>query len=143
MPPQPVAGLAVVRTCVSDESPVRGRMVHPAQVHQLVNQNVIAYRWRHQHQSPVQTDVAVTPAGAPPRALIPDADARHDESVARCQVEQACRQLAACVLSQRAVIFERTKFGLRTRSLPDNPVNVALNERLGLATRAAARNRYS
>ena len=143
VPPKPVAGLTITGTCVSDEAPVRGRMVQPEQVHQLVNQDVIAYRWRHQHQSPVQTDVAVTAAGAPPRALIPDAHACHDEPVACGQFEQACRQLAACVLSQRAVIFERTKFSLRTRSLPDNPVNVALNERLGLATRAAARNRYS
>lgn len=141
--PQPVARLSVVGTCGSHQSPVRRRMVHPAQVHQLVDQDVIAHRRRHQHQSPVQTDMAITSAGAPPRALIADGDASNREPVARCQFEQPCGQLLPCVLSHSPLVFERTKFRLRTRSLTDYPADVALNERLRLATRAAARNRHS
>ena len=66
VPTQPVASGAVVGTRLGDEAPVGRRMVHPAKVHQLVDQHVIANRLRHQHQPPVQADVAVTPARTPP-----------------------------------------------------------------------------
>ena len=133
MPPQPVASRSVLRIGIGDEAPVRRRMVHPVQMHQFVDQNVIAHRCRHQHQSPVQADMTVTPAGTPPRSLIAHADACHGEPVLRCQFEQSCGQIAACLLSQQPLAFEGPKFALGTCSLSDDPVDVPLNERLGLA----------
>jgi hypothetical protein len=134
VPPQPVASGAVVRTCVGHQPPVRRRMVHPAQVHQLVDQDVIAHRRRHQDQSPVQANVAVTSAGAPPRSLIADADAPDRKPMACRQFEQARRQLPPRLLSQGLIVLNRTKFGTRTCSLSDYPVNISLHERLGLTT---------
>ena len=109
-------------------------MVHPAEMHQLVDQDVIAYRSRHQHQTPVQANVAVTPAGAPSRPLIADADARHYDPVALRQFEQSRGEVPACLLSQRRLVFERTRCGVRTCSLSDYPIDVPLNERFGVAT---------
>lgn len=109
-------------------------MVHPAEVHQLVDQNVIANRLRHQDQSPVQADVTVTPARTPPRALIPNADAADRESVACRQFEQPLGQLAPGLLSRCLLVLNRTKFCGCPRSLSDDPVDIALNKRLGFTT---------
>jgi len=81
-------------------------MVHSAQVHQLVNKNVIPDRRRHQHQSPIQADVPVTAAGSPPRTLVANAHARDDETMLRCEFQQARRQLAASLFAKRAVIAD-------------------------------------
>jgi len=109
-------------------------MVHPAEVHQLVDQNVIANRLRHQDQSPVQADVTVTPARTPPRALIPNADAADRESVACRQFEQPLGQLAPGLLSRCLLVLNRTNFGTCPCPLSDDPVDVALNKRLGFTT---------
>ena len=81
-------------------------MVHSAQVHQLVNKNVIPDRRRHEHQSPIQADVPVTAAGSPPRTLVANAHPRHDEAMLRREFQQARRQLAASLFAQRAVIAD-------------------------------------
>ncbi len=109
-------------------------MVHPAEVHQFVDEDVIANRCRHQHQSPVQADMAVTPAGTPPRSLITNTDAADREPIACRQFEQPRGQLAPRLLSQRPVVLNRPKFGTCAGSLPDDPVGISLHERLGLTT---------
>ena len=82
-------------------------MVHPAQMHQLVDKNVIPDRRRHQHQSPVQADVPVTAAGSPPRTLVANAHARDDQAVLRREFQQARRQLAARPFAIGAAIVDR------------------------------------
>jgi len=81
-------------------------MVHPAQVHQFVNKNVIPDRRRHEHQSPVQADVPVTAAGPPPRTLVANAHARDDEAMLRREFQQARRQLTASLFTKPAVIAD-------------------------------------
>ena len=82
-------------------------MVHSAEMHQLMNKNVIPDRRRHEHQSPVQADVPVTAAGSPPRTLVANADARDDEPMLRGELQQARRQLAASLFAMRAAIVYR------------------------------------
>jgi len=82
-------------------------MVHPAEVHQLMNKNVIPDRRRHEHQPPVQADVPVAAAGAPPRTLVANADAREDEPMLRSELQQAWGQLAASLFAKRAAIVDR------------------------------------
>jgi len=132
--PQPVASGAVVGARLGDETPVGRRMVHPAKVHQLVDQHVIPNRLRHQHQPPVQADVAVTPARTPPRALITNTDAADREPVACRQFEQPLGQLAPGLLSRCLLVLNRTRVCSRPSSLSGDPVDIALNERLGFTT---------
>jgi len=82
-------------------------MVHPAEVHQLMNKNVIPDRRRHEYQSPVQADVSVAATGSPPRTLVANADARDDEPMLRGELQQARRQLAASLFAIRAAIVDR------------------------------------
>ncbi len=56
---QPRARLAILRARCGNQGPERLRMVHPPQVHQLVNQHVVTHPLRHRHEPPVQADVPV------------------------------------------------------------------------------------
>jgi len=82
-------------------------MVHAAQVHQLMDQDVVPHRGRHQHQPPVQADVRIAAAGTPARTLVANADARHDKAMAGGKLQEARWQLAAGLLAQRAAILNR------------------------------------
>lgn len=134
VPPQPVASGAVVGTCFGHQPPVGRRVVHPAEVHQLVDQDVVANPGRHQHQSPVQADVAVRPAGAPARSLITNTDAANGEPMACCQFEQPRREFSLRLLLPCLVVFNRREFITCTCTLCRYPVGVSLYERLGLTT---------
>ena len=68
-------------------------MIAHAQVHQLVQEHVVPHLVRHLHEPPVQADPSVRGARAPPRSLVPDTDAVHDESVLGRELAQARRQL--------------------------------------------------
>ena len=59
---QPCASPVVVGIRFRHEAPVVGRVVESAQVHQLVNHEVVAYPLRHQRQPPVQCDVTIASA---------------------------------------------------------------------------------
>ena len=78
--------------------------------------------------------MAITATGAPPRSLIVDADAADREPVPDREFEQPRGQLPPCLLSERLVVLNRTKFGTRTCSLSDDPGDISLNKRLGLTT---------
>ena len=107
MPAQPLACLGVFRAGGGDKPPVGGRMVHPPQMHELVDEDVVPHRRRHQHQTPVQADVSARAAGSPPRTLVANAHARDDEAMLRREFEQARRQLAASLFAIRAAIVDR------------------------------------
>ena len=108
-------------------------MVHPAQMHELVNEDVVAHRGRHQDEPPIQTDVPVAAAGTPARALVADADARDGEPVLRRKRQQPRRQLAASPIAQRRPVLDRRSLLRNTRALPRDPFLVALRELLRLA----------
>ena len=59
---QPFPGPFVVGIRLRHEAPVVARVVELAQVHQLVNHDVVAYPLRHQRQPPVQRDVTIASA---------------------------------------------------------------------------------
>lgn len=54
---QPPARVLIVRARVRDKAPEVTRMIEPAQMHELMNEDVVADRVRHQEETPVQTDV--------------------------------------------------------------------------------------
>ena len=89
--PRPCALVVGIRR--GHELPISARMVHPAKVHQLVNHDVIADLGWHQHEPPVQTDVAVVPTGTPPRPLIADADPRDGQPVIAGELQQTLPEL--------------------------------------------------
>ena len=74
---KPAARVLVARTRVRDKPPEVARVIKPAQMHQLVNQDVLAHGVGHQDEAPVEADVTRWRARSPARSLIPDADARH------------------------------------------------------------------
>jgi len=75
-------------------------MIESFQVHQLVNQHVIADGGRHQDEPPVQRNVAVAATGAPPGSLIADAHPGDRQSMLRRHLEQPRWQLDARALAQ-------------------------------------------
>jgi hypothetical protein len=118
-------------------------MIEALQVHQLMDQHVIANRRRHQDESPVQRDLAVTATGSPSRALITDAHAGHGQAVFNSDLQQPCWQLRARALAKRHALPGAEHRWHEPRPLPRDPVGVTLHERVGLALRSAARDRHA
>lgn len=115
-------------------------MIEAFQVHQLVNQYVIAHGRRHQDQSPIERDVAVTTTRSPARALIADAHPRDGQSVLSGNLHQPQRQLRPRPLAQRRSLL-RSEGGWReSRALPRYPIGVTLHEGIGLALGSTARD---
>src|SRR5688572_21788095 len=56
-------------------------MIHLPEMHQFVEDDVVGYKLRSLKQTPVQGNGSTTGTGAPTRFLIPDAHARHFQSV--------------------------------------------------------------
>src|SRR5215475_15153907 len=72
---KPPLGVAKLRARLLDQAPKADGMVRLAQVHQLVDEDVVADVRGHQHEAEVERDVPLRRAGAPPRALVADRDA--------------------------------------------------------------------
>ena len=150
---QPEARRTVVRTGGCDQEPVGWRMIHPPQVHQLMDEDVIADPRGHQHQAPVQADVTVAPAGSPARALVANADARDDEAVARGQLVEARWKLARGALPMGALfgplrsalrsILRIARQSLDPCALARHPFELRQCKRVRLAPRTAARDRHA
>src|SRR5438552_8027521 len=118
-------------------------MVHPTQVHQLVHQDVVPHgRW-HQHQPPIQADVAIAAAGAPARTLVANADAGDGKAMDGCELEEACRQLPPSLFTEQPTVLDRRRLLDRARPLTRDPNGMTLRERLRLAPRASARNGHA
>jgi hypothetical protein len=79
--PQPTLRIPVVGTRALDQRPEARPVILLAQVHQLVNQDVVAHEGRHLNQPEVEGDGARARAGPPARALCPDGDTRELEAV--------------------------------------------------------------
>ena len=90
---QPTARTLIVGAGVRDETPEMARVIEASQMHELVDQHVVANRVRHQDESPVEADVTRWRAGSPSRALVAYADARYVEAVMLRQAQQLRGQL--------------------------------------------------
>ncbi len=142
---QPSARLLVAGTRMSDEAPEVAGMIEASQMHQLVNQHVVANRVGHQDETPVEGDVACRRAGPPARALIPYTDARHRQAVMVRQATQAIGKLLRCPSAELPDGFGRVGGPvLGTRSqlgpLAFNPVVVLFGKELGVAAGSPSRN---
>ena len=62
---QPAPRILIVGARMCDEPPEMPRMIEPPQMHQLVNQHVLAHGVRHQHETPVQADVTRSVSTSP------------------------------------------------------------------------------
>ena len=140
MQSQPAPRFAIARADRRDELPVSRRMVEPVQVHELVQKHVIAHPVRHRDESPVEGDVSVAPARAPSRPLVADADARHRQPVVGGKGEQPCRQFCLRTCPQRLTLLRRERGWPQPCPLLLEPRPLAREERIGLATRPAARD---
>src|SRR5215471_122951 len=90
---QPAARRLIVGTLLRDKPPELRRMIEPSQVHQLVNEHVIAHPGGHVDQAPVQADVSRWGARTPTPSLIANADPPDGETERRRQFEKPGRQL--------------------------------------------------
>ena len=81
MSAQPLASFAIPGTGRADQTPVRRGVIEPLEVHQLVNDDVIAHPMWHGNEPPIEAHVPVTPARTPPRPLIANADAGDRQTV--------------------------------------------------------------
>ena len=138
---QPRACALVVGIRRSHELPISARVVHAAKVHQLVKHHVVADLGRHQHEAPVQTDVAVVPAGTPPRALIANADPRDGKPLISSQLQQTLPELQRGAVAHRHRVAGGHTRRLQSGTLVRDPPEMAEAELRGLPPRAAAWNR--
>ena len=81
MPTQPSLRVAKIRTHVFDKTPETPRMILFLQVHQLVQNDVVADRRRHLNEPIVQSDSSGLRARSPTRSLVANGKTRDDEAV--------------------------------------------------------------
>ena len=89
---EPSFGLAERGIRLFDEAPEPPRVVALPQVHQFVDQDVLADLGRHEQQAEVQRDVPARRARSPARALVANRNARDDEAVPLGEREKLRRQ---------------------------------------------------
>lgn len=118
-------------------------MIEPLEVHELVNDDVVANPWRHHDQPPVQADVPVAAAGSPARPLISNADPPDGEAKLCGKLVQAGRQLDLGLRLPRPSVEGQGRLASQPLALPRDPLGMPPRERVGLAARAAARNRHA
>ena len=142
---QPVPRVLVVGARMCDKAPEVARVVEPSQMHQLVNQHIVADGVWHQYEPPVQTDVTGRRAGSPSRLLIAYADARHLKSMMFGEPQQLDGQLARGLPPQlrdglgtvgRSLCGELADM----RPLTLDPGTLLLGEELGVAAGSPPRN---
>ena len=142
---QPAPRVLVVGARMCDKAPEVARMVEPPEMHQLVNQHIVADGVWHQYEPPVQTDVTGRRAGSPSRALIAYADARHLKSMMFGEPQQLGGQLA-CGLPPQLLdglgAVRRSMCGelADMRPLTLDPGTLLLGEQLGVAAGSPSRN---
>ena len=145
IPAQPLPRLVIIRTCMRDQTPEMARVIEPTQVHQLVNQHVVAHAVGHQYQTPVQADMTRWRARSPARPLVTYAHTRHLQPVMCSQLHQARRQIARGLPSQ----IPDGLWGIREaarraskdlRALPLDPGTLLGGEQLRVAAGSPSRN---
>lgn len=138
---QPPLGISKCRARVLNEAPEFPGMIRLPQVHELVDQNVLADLCGHEQQPEIQGDVAGRGAGAPPRTLAADADAGHLEAKSPREREKLWRELARRALPQLAFDLRRPCRRQSTGTLLLGPGEVPLRETERFGARSTARDR--
>lgn len=141
---QPLTCDLEIRTCLGDEPPESTRVVELPEMHQLVDEHVIAHAVWHQDEAPVQTDVSGWRARAPSRALIAYAHLGDRQAVLGGKAMQPRRKLARRSQPQLrdridGVGQPRATRRSQARPLPGNPMALLFGKLLGMAPRAPAR----
>ena len=142
---QPLTGILVAGTRMRDEAPEMAGVIETTEVHQFVNQHILADRVGHQYEPPIQANEAGRRAGAPSRALIAYADARHMKSMMLGEAQQLRRQLAGGLTPQfldclGAVLRSVCGALADLRPLTLDPGTLLLGEQLGVAAGSPSRN---
>lgn len=128
-----------------DEAPEMAGVIETTEVHQFVNQHILADRVRHQYEPPIQANQTGRRAGSPSRALITYADTRHMKSMMFGEAQQLRRQLADGLTPQFLDCLgtvDRSVGGSLTdpRALTLDPGTLLLGEQLGVAAGSPSRN---
>ena len=103
-------------------------MIQLLQMHQLVNEHVLAHEIGHRHQPPVQTDMRLRRARPPAPSLIPHADARDPQPVHGRQTVQFLSELISCARPEFFPLFRR-KCGRGVALALRRPVALPLDPR--------------
>jgi hypothetical protein len=138
---QPLARVAIPGAGRCDQAPVGRGVIEPLEVHQLMNDDVIANPLWHGDEPPIEAHVPVTPARTPPRPLIADADARDRQTVCVSELPQPLRELRLRLRAKSPSVVGGKAAARQHRPLPQDPFDVALREGIGLPARSSARNR--
>jgi len=109
-------------------------MIHPLEVHELVDDHIVAHPVGHDHESPVEAYVTVATARTPARALIADADARDAQAVLIGKLLQTKRKLRSRLRTQLLSIVERETVVRQRRALTQHPVEMTSRKRVGLTS---------
>jgi hypothetical protein len=123
-------------------------MIEPAQVHQLVNDDVVAHRIGHQHEPPIQTDVSFWRTRSPAPPLIANADLRNHEPVSLRQFVQSRWKFARSTPSQflefrRAPLNDSLAAFFDVAALPLDPAGLLFGKLLGVSPRSPARDGHA
>lgn len=108
-------------------------MIETLEVHQFMNHHVVAHPVWHGDEAPIQADVPVTSAGSPPRPLIANADARDRQIMCVSQFSQPPGELCLRLRAESLPIVDGKAAARQRGSLPQDPLDVALREGIGLA----------
>ena len=100
MSPKPTLGETKIRAGRLNETPEAARMILLLQVHQLVEEHVVADRRRHLHEPVVQRNSASARAGSPTRSLISDRQPRHRQPMCARERMESRPELLASKRSQ-------------------------------------------
>ena len=125
MSPKPALGEAKIRAGRLNETPEAARMILLLQVHQLVEEHVVADRRRHLHEPVVQRNSASARAGSPARSLISDRQPRHRQPIHARERMKSRPELFARKRSQigfkaaTKVVVVTAVQGYRPLSIPD------------------------
>ena len=140
---KPLARRPVLRIRAGHQPPVRGRMVHPFEVHEFVDEHVVPHPGMHQDQMPIQADVAIAAARPPPQPLIAHADTRHRQAVPGGQLDEARRKLANGPVTQGEALRRRGSSPREAGTLPRDPLRIRTRELVCGAPGSAARNGHA
>ena len=93
---EPALGVAKIWTCGLDEAPEAARMILLLQVHQLVNQHVVAHSRRHLHEAMVECDFPGARTRSPSRSLVANREAGDGQMMRGGKRVQSWTKLFAC-----------------------------------------------
>ena len=138
---QPLASLPILRAGACHQLPELRGVIEAAEVHQLVNQHVVGNPVWQRDKPPVQADVPVAPAGAPPSTLVSDTDPGDGHTQLLRSRQEPGGQLVASARPEFPFDLDWKRRTGSSRPLPGNPFPMPPRKGFGLAERASARNR--